>query len=193
MKNDILNISKSDLKFIEIEFDNDEKLFKLMSIEIIIVDSSKTKKSISKDDKEYLSSSTSFSLKEENTLQTTSSESRSQSFSEQLQLSEAAFTFFSQAVFTRSHYFRTLLDEKNVLSKDSTRFRRFNLRRQAYLIALKEVSINEKQAYYESFVISMKKKKRFHRDELSSESKYYQQMLKHSEVSDFLRVMNIEI
>ena len=86
-----------------------------------------------------------------------------------------------------------MLDEENVLSKDLTRFRKFNLRRQAYLIALKEASIDEKQAYYESFVILMKKKKRFHRDELSSESKYYQQMLKHSEVSDFLRIMNIEI
>ena len=164
-----------------------------MSIEIIIVDSSKTKELISKDDKEYLSSSISFSLKEENILQTTSSESRSQSFSKQLQLSEAAFIFFSRAVFIRSHYSRTLLDEENVLSKDLIRFRRSNLRRQAYLIALKEALINEKQAYYESFVISMKKKKRFHRNELSSESKYYQQMLKHFEASDFLRVMNIEI
>ena len=82
LKNDILNISKSDLKLIEIEFDSDEKLSELMLIEIIIVDSSKTKESISKDDKEYLSSSTSFSLKEENISQTTSSEFRSQSSSE---------------------------------------------------------------------------------------------------------------
>ena len=164
-----------------------------MLIEIIIVDSSKTKESINKNDKKYLSSLISFFLKRENISQTTSLKSRSQSSSEQLQLSETAFTFFFQAVFTRSHYFRTLLDEENVLSKNSTRFRKFNLRRQAYLIALKEALINEKQAYYESFMISMKKKKRSHRDELSSELKYYQQMLKHSEISDFLRIMNIEI
>ena len=66
LKNDILNISKSDLKFIEIEFNNDEKLFELISIEIIIVDSSKTKKTINKNDKKYLSSSTSFFLRKEN-------------------------------------------------------------------------------------------------------------------------------
>ena len=59
---------KNDLKFFKIEFDNDEKLFELMSIEIIIVDASKTKDSISKNDREYLSSLTSFSLKKKNTL-----------------------------------------------------------------------------------------------------------------------------
>ena len=39
----------------------------------------------------------------------------------------------------------------------------------------------------------MKNKKRLHQDELSSELKYYYQMLKHFEISDFLRIMNIEI
>ena len=68
LKNNILNILKSNLKFIKIEFDNDEKLSELMSIEIIIVNLLKTKESISKDDKKYLSLSTSFSLKEKNTL-----------------------------------------------------------------------------------------------------------------------------
>ena len=68
LKNNVLNISKSNLKLIEIEFNNNKKLFKLILIETIIVDSLKTKKSISKNDKKYLSSSTSFSLKEENTL-----------------------------------------------------------------------------------------------------------------------------
>ena len=174
LKNDTLNISKSDLKLIEIEFDNDEKLSELISIETIIVDSSKTKELISKNNKNYLSSSTSFSLRKENISQTTSLKSRSQSSSEQLQLSKATFTFFFQAVFTRSYYFRTLLDEENILSKNLTRFRKFNLRRQAYFIALEKTSVNEKQAYYKLFVTFMKKKKRSHRNELSSESKYYQ-------------------
>ena len=79
------------------------------------------------------------------------------------------------------------------MSKNLTRFRKFNLRRQAYLIALKEILINEKQAYYESFMTFMKKKKKSYRNELSSKLKYYQQILKHFEVSDFLQVMNIEI
>ena len=156
LKNDTLNISKNNLKFIEIKFNNDEKLFKLISIEIIIVDLSKTKESINKNDKNYLSSSTLFSLKEENISQTTSSESRSQLFSEHLQQVKAVFTFFSQAVFTRFHYFRTLLDEKNILSKNLIYFQKFNLSRQAYYIAL-----NRKKAYYESFVTSMKKKRNF--------------------------------
>ena len=129
LKNDILNILKSNLKFIEIEFDNDEKLFKLILIETIIVDSSKTKELISKDDRKYLSSLILFSLKKENISQTTSSEFCSQSFFKQLQLSETTFTFFFQAIFTRSYYFRTLLDEENVLSKNLTRFQKFNLRR----------------------------------------------------------------
>ena len=78
LKNNILNISISDLKLIEIEFNNDEKLSELILIEIIIVDSSKTKELINKDDKEYLLSLISFSLKKENISQTTLSEFRSQ-------------------------------------------------------------------------------------------------------------------
>ena len=67
LKDKILNISKNNIKLIEIKFDSDEKLFKLTLIEIIIVDSSKTK-AINKDDKKYLLSLISFSLKEENIL-----------------------------------------------------------------------------------------------------------------------------
>ena len=65
LKNNTLNISKSDLKFIEIKFNSNKKLFKLILIEIIIVILSKTK-AISKNNEKYLLSLTSFSLKEEN-------------------------------------------------------------------------------------------------------------------------------
>ena len=63
------------MKFIEIEFDNENKLFELKSTKIIVVDLLKTKKTINKENiREYLLSSISFSLKKENILQTTSSE-----------------------------------------------------------------------------------------------------------------------
>ena len=67
LRNDILNIQQSNfIKFIEIEFDSDEKLSELILIETIIVDSSKMKELINKDDKKYLSSLTSFFLKRKN-------------------------------------------------------------------------------------------------------------------------------
>ena len=99
----------------------------------------------------------------------------------------------SQAIFTRFHYFRTLFDEKNVLSKKLTHFRKFNSRRQTYFIVLKKVLTNEKQTYYKSFVTSLKKKKKLHRNEFSSKSKYYHQILKHFQASKFLRIIDIEI
>ena len=72
LKNDILKISQNDFtKFIEIESDRDEKLFKLTSTEIFIVylsNDEEMKKAINKNDKEYLPSSISSSLKEENIL-----------------------------------------------------------------------------------------------------------------------------
>ena len=124
-----MKISQSDFtKFIEIEFDSEDELFELKSTEIIVVDSSKAKKTINKEDiREYLSSSTSFFLKKKNISQVTSSEF--QSFFEQLQLLENESETISRTAFTRSHYFRTLFDEENVLSKKSTRFRKFNSRR----------------------------------------------------------------
>ena len=188
-----MKISQSDFtKFIEIESDSENELFELKSTEIIVVDSSKAKKTINKEDiREYLSSSTSFFLKKKNISQVTSSEF--QSFFKQLQLLENESETISRTAFTRFHYFRTLFDEENVLLKESTRFRKFNSRRQAYFIALEKTSTNEKQAYYESFVTSLKKKKKFYWDEFSSKSKYYHQMLKHFQASKFLRIINIEI
>ena len=138
------------------------------------------KKAINKDNKKYLPSLTLSSLKKENILQ---------SFSEQFQV---IFTSSSRAVFIRSHFTRTLFDEENVLLKDSIRLRKLNSRRQAYHIAL-IISTDGKRAYYKSFMISMKKKKRLHRNELSSKSKYYHQILKHFQASDFLRIINVEI
>ena len=99
----------------------------------------------------------------------------------------------ASAIFTRFHYFRTLFNEENVLSKNSTHSRKFNSRRQAYFIALKKTSTDGKQAYYKSFVTSLKKKKKLHRDEFSLKSKYYHQMLKHFQASKFLRAIDIEI
>ena len=70
------------MKFIKIEFDSENELFKLKSTEIIVVDSSKTKKIINKKDiRKYLLSSTSSFLKKENISQMTSS--KFQSFFEQ--------------------------------------------------------------------------------------------------------------
>ena len=85
-----------------------------------------------------------------------------QSFFKQLQLLKNKSKTISRIIFTRFHYFRTLFNKKNVLLKKSTHFRKLNLRRQAYIIALKKTSTNEKQAYYKSFVTSLKKKKKLH-------------------------------
>ena len=79
----------------------------------------------------------------------------------------------SRAIFTRFHYFHKLFNKKNVLLKKSICFRKFNSRRQTYFIVLKEILTDKKQAYYELFVTSLKKKKRFHRDKFLSKLKYY--------------------
>ena len=72
LKNDTLKILQSDfIKFIEIKSDSDEKLFELILTKILIVYSSndeEPKKTISKNDKEYLLLSISSLLKEENSL-----------------------------------------------------------------------------------------------------------------------------
>ena len=64
LRNDTLKILQIDFtKLIEIEFDSDEELFELTSTEILVVCSSndeKTKKAITKNDKNYLPSSISF-------------------------------------------------------------------------------------------------------------------------------------
>ena len=68
LNNNILKISQNNFtKFIEIEFDNENELFKLKSTKIIVVDSLKTKKTINKKNIwKYLSSSISIFLKERN-------------------------------------------------------------------------------------------------------------------------------
>ena len=67
-------------------------------------------------------------------------------------------------IFTRSYYSRTLLNEKNILLKNLICFRKPNLRRQTYFIILKKTSTGGKQVYYKLFMTSLKKKKRFHRN-----------------------------
>ena len=112
LKNDTLKILQNNFtKFIKIESNSDEKLFKLTSTETFVVYSSndkKTKKTINKDDRRYLSSSTSSFLKEENTLQ---------SFSKQFQLSETIFTSFSRIILHVFTLFAHCLTKKTFCQK----------------------------------------------------------------------------
>ena len=165
LKNDTLKILQSDFtKFIEIKSNSDEKLFELTSTKTFVVHSSndeKTKKAINKDDKKYLLSSTSFSLKKENILQ---------SFSELSQLSKTIFTFFSRAIFTRSHFTRTLLDKKKgfVEKLDSFskvqfasssilyRFNSLNRRKTSILQIICDINEEEKKTTSERIFIGVK-------------------------------------
>ena len=61
-----------------------------------------------------------------------------------------------------------------------------------HFIALKNVVVEKVRSFYETFTISMIKKKS-HKNNLSTKFKFYHQMLKHFEIVDFFRVIDVEI
>lgn len=88
---------------------------------------------------------------------------------------------------------RSFLRKKDIIPEGEKRVRKPNTRREAYYTALNEASTGGLQAYCGSFATSLTKKKRPHRDNLPSEPKYYNQMLKHPEAKGFLKAIDVEI
>ena len=97
---------------------------------------------------------------------------------------------------------RSFFNEKDILFEDQKRNRKFNIqrelfkfniRREIYYIVLNEVFAKDLQTFYDFFIISFTKNKKLHRDNLSSKSKHYDQMFKHSKARKFLKITEVEI
>ena len=106
------------------------------------------------------------------------------------------------SIFKRNIQNRSFFNEKNILFKNQKRNRKFNIqkelfkfnvRRKIYYIVLNKIFTNDLQTFYDFFIILFTKNKKFHRDNLSSKSKYYNQMFKHSKIKKFLKIIKIEI
>ena len=77
----------------------------------------------------------------------------------------------------------------NILPEDSTCLRKLS-RKAAHYSALNETFTNDKEFFYTAFSASLtkvtSKNIKLHRDNLSSKSKYYKKMIKHSLASEFI-------
>ena len=84
----------------------------------------------------------------------------------------------------------------NILLKDFIRLRKSS-RKAVYYSALNETFTNDKKFFYAAFsaflIKVISKNIKLHRDNLSSEFKYYKEMIKYSLASEFIQVIYIEI
>ena len=190
LTNDTLNISQSDFtKITNIESDSEKELWKLTFIEFITTHDDtfeETSEEMNDIEHDYLFSSVSSSSKNENTSDTSKFSSSTSS-----SLDETASSLKTKK---SKHWQKTAIDETNIQSEKISRTRKPNsLRGFNHYTALKDAHEKKIRSFYETFTISMTKKKKSHRDDLLSESKFYHQMIKHSEIIDFLRVIDVEI
>ena len=213
--NDILNIFSNDFtRITKIEFDNEKELWNLTFIDFITTRDDTFEKTFEKMtndvEHDYLFSSVSTSSKNENTsndfdtisktsisddfdIVSKTSTSSSSSFAFEKEASRAFASSFAKSKKSK-HWEKTTINENNILLVKTSRFRKSNSNREFnHFIALKNVFVEEVRSFYEAFTISMIKKKRSHKNNFSTKFKFYHQMLKHFEIVDFFRVINVEI
>ena len=194
LTNDTLDISQSDFtKIVNIESNSEKESWKLVSTDSIINrDAKKSFNRVIENDseQEYLFSFASFSSRDENISNTIDFTSSVAAKTVEELLSSAS----SLKTTKSKHWAKTTIDEINIQSEKIIRIRKSNsLRNFNHYIALENAFAEEMRSFYETFMISMTKEKRSHRDDLLVESKFYHQMLKHIEIVDFLRIIDVKI
>ena len=190
-------------KFIKIkELSNiiDEEDFQHIFIDAIIITDEKdliltstVEKTATKNDqqREYLFSSTSSSLRdEEEHLITHNINNTAENITaENITVSKNAKNIAN----VRN---KSVLNLMNILFENSTRLRKSS-RKAVYYSALNKASTSDKEIFYAAFSASLikivSKNIKLHRNNLSSKFRYYKKMIKHQLASDFVQVIYIEI
>ena len=184
--NDTLNISQNDFtKITNIELNSEKKLWNLAFIDFITHDHNVEKtndvenifekafeKTIDDVKFNYLFSSVSFSSKNENI---------SNVFDSSSAQSKKTSTFARFFKIKKSkHWQRTTIDETNIQFEKIFRIRKSNTQQNfIYHIVLKNVFVEKINSFYETFTISMIKKKKLYQNNFLLEIKFYHQMFKH--------------
>ena len=202
LQNDTLDISQmkfNRLMIDELSSESEDDLFET-PIDFIVQNNEKSEKNKEASDEiGYLSSPASTSSRDEKTPTFSSTSTFSRGEETSASSSEASA---SASTSRRDTQNRSFFSEEDILPEDQKRNRKpstqrelskSNVRREVYYIALNEVFAGDLQTFYDSFIISLTKDKRLHRDNLSPESKHYDQMLRHSEAKGFLKATEVEI
>ena len=201
--NDTLNISRSDFtKITEIESNNEKKIWDLTFTNFITTRYDAIEKTFEKMlneiEHDYLLSFVSFSSKNENTsndFDIVSKTSTSTSSSSTFEKTTRVFASSTNKTKKLKHWEKTTtINENNILLEEISRSRKSNsFRNFNHYVVLKNVFAEKIRSFYETFATSMQKKKRSHRNDFLTKFKFYHQMLKHSKIVDFLRVISVEI
>ena len=178
-------------KFIRIEkeeFNTDEKDFQFISTDaIIIIDDEADEADKDDQSQEYLFSSTSSSLRDEKQAEQSIHQSNTFSFSSNTTENIENIENIRN---------RSILDSSNILFTDTSCTRK-STRKAIHNSALIETSTNSKEIFYAAFSISLiivaSKDIKLHKNNLSSKSKYYKDMIKHPLASEFVQAIFTKI
>ena len=189
-------------KIIEIESNNEKKIWNLTFTNFITTRNDAIEKTFEKMlneiEHDYLLSFVSFSSKNENIsndFDIVSKVSTSTSSSSTFEEITRVFASSSNKTKKSKHWEKTTtINENNILFEEISRNRKSNsLRNFNHYVVLKNVFVEKIRSFYETFATSMQKKKRSHRNDFLIKFKFYHQMLKHSKVVDFFRIIDVEI